>query len=342
MDYSNILDRLGGSTMALSPQNEALLLEPYTHVHSNPGKGFCAKFIMAFNYWLKVPDDKIRVIIDVVGRLQTTSMLIDDVQDGSHLRRGLPAAHTIYGIPLTINAANYVQSLIYRDLLSLRRYPSDDMKSELGQTENIVHYPINDVLHVVTDEIIALYQGQGLELLWRDNMQCPTEDEYIGMAVNKTGGFLRIAIKLMKLFATDNIDKNFIPLVNVISVYYQIRDDYMNLQSEEYTSKKGFADDLTEGKFSFPIIHGIRTDLTNRLLLNVLQKRPTTPALKNHAISYLRSGTRSFDYTLTVLQTLEQITLAEIDKFGKNPILVGMMNHIRVQDIPHTVVGQQT
>ncbi len=61
----------------------------------------------------------------------------------------------------------------------------------------------------------------------------------------------------------------------------------MNLQSQEvnlflllasllldlnyafkYESKKGFADDLTEGKFSFPIIHAIQSDTDNGLLLS--------------------------------------------------------------------------
>lgn len=33
---------------------------------------------------------------------------IDDIQDNSILRRGIPVAHSIYGVASTINAANYV------------------------------------------------------------------------------------------------------------------------------------------------------------------------------------------------------------------------------------------
>jgi geranylgeranyl diphosphate synthase type 3 len=36
------------------------------------------------------------------------------------------------------------------------------------------------------------------------------------------------------------------------------RDDYANLTSEDYAANKSFAEDLTEGKFSFPILHAIR------------------------------------------------------------------------------------
>jgi len=33
---------------------------------------------------------------------------------------------------------------------------------------------------------------------------------------------------------------------------------------------KGFAEDLTEGKFSFPIIHGIRSHPENNQIMNIL------------------------------------------------------------------------
>lgn len=37
-----------------------------------------------------------------------TFFSIDDIEDNSILRRGVPVAHSIYGVASTINAANYV------------------------------------------------------------------------------------------------------------------------------------------------------------------------------------------------------------------------------------------
>lgn len=64
----------------------------------------------------------------------------------------------------------------------------------------------------------------------------------------ETGGLLRIAIRLMMECATTNVNvlvcqvlsrilveprfRNYIPLMNLIGIYFQIRDDYMNLQSD--------------------------------------------------------------------------------------------------------------
>ncbi len=62
----------------------------------------------AFDSWLSVPAPKLTIIRNVVEMLHTASLLIDDVEDNSELRRGIPVAHKIYGIPSTINCANYV------------------------------------------------------------------------------------------------------------------------------------------------------------------------------------------------------------------------------------------
>ena len=43
----------------------------------------------------------------------------------------------------------------------------------------------------------------------------------------------------------------------------------MTVHRLQYEEHKGFAEDLTEGKFSFPIVHGVRADPSNRQILSV-------------------------------------------------------------------------
>ena len=75
--------------------------------------------------------------------------------------------------------------------------------------------------------------------------------EYL-RGVLETGGLFRIGIKLMMACGTTSTDmygpvfwlnvadrgscSDYIPLVNLLGVYFQIRDDYMNLQSTEVGS----------------------------------------------------------------------------------------------------------
>ncbi|KAI0060577.1 terpenoid synthase [Artomyces pyxidatus] len=326
--YDDMLERLQSpsSFSPASPRDETALLEPYTYLASAPGKGIRGTMIEAFNTWLDVPEPKLRLIVRVVSMLHNASLLIDDIEDDSQLRRGQPASHKIYGIPQTINTANYVYFLGFKELFSLR--PAPDAEPDANAAKRL--YSDKDLDRIVTDEILNLHRGQGRDIFWRDTLQCPTEEEYVGMVNDKTGGLYRVAVKIMMACASKNVDVDYVPLVNLFGIFFQIRDDYMNLQSTEYSTNKGFAEDLTEGKFSFPIVHGVRADPSNRQILNVLQKRPGTPTLKHHAIAYLKDRTKSFDYTLEVLEKLEKQTNDEIARLGGNPILEGIMKTLHV------------
>ncbi|KAL5504497.1 hypothetical protein ACEPAH_7158 [Sanghuangporus vaninii] len=307
-----MLAKLGRSSK-WTTENEQALTEPFAYITSQPGKEIRGRMIEAFNEWLAVPEEKLATIAKVVSMLHSASLLVDDIEDDSQLRRGIPVAHKIYGVPQTINCANYMYFQAYRELFRLR------------DTETAA------IDKIVTEELLNLHRGQGLELIWRDSLRCPTEEEYIGMVNDKTGGLFRIGIKLMMACATSNQHVNYVPLVNLIGVFFQIRDDYFNLQSKEYETNKGFAEDLTEGKFSFPIVHGVRANTSNRQVLNVLQKRPTTPTLKRYTIDYLKNQTKSFDYTLSVLESLESQIRDEIKRLGGNKGLEKIIDTLSVR-----------
>ena len=93
------------------------------------------------------------------------------------------------------------------------------------------------------------------------------------------------------------------PLVNLIGLIFQIRDDYMNLRSTDYTHNKGICEDLTEGKFSFPVIHSIRSNPQNLQLINILKQKSNDEKVKEYAVSYMES-TGSFDYCKVTLKNL--------------------------------------
>jgi geranylgeranyl diphosphate synthase type 3 len=66
------------------------------------------------------------------------------------------------------------------------------------------------------------------------------------------------------------------------------------------------------------------------ILSDVLQKRPKTPTLKHHAIEYLKNTTKSFDYTLAVLNKLEQQARRELERLGGNPMLSALLDKLHV------------
>lgn len=82
----------------------------------------------------------------------------------------------------------------------------------------------------------------------------------------------------------------------------------MNLSSTQYTENKGLCEDLTEGKFSFPVIHSIRSNPQNLQLINILKQKTTDDVVKRYAVGYMES-TGSFEYSRRRLRSLHEKAL---------------------------------
>lgn len=55
--------------------SQQVLLEPYRYLCDHPGKDVRAKLIEAFDAWLQVPPDTLKVITNVVQMLHTASLM---------------------------------------------------------------------------------------------------------------------------------------------------------------------------------------------------------------------------------------------------------------------------
>ena len=85
---------------------------------------------------------------------------LDDMMDNSFLHGGIPAAHTLYGVASTISAAICVY------FKSMRRVFSSN-------------HP--DMIKLYTETILEFWQGQTMEIYWRDTYTCPSEEQYLEM-----------------------------------------------------------------------------------------------------------------------------------------------------------------
>lgn len=319
-----------------SKEKESQVLEPYNYLLSNPGKDIRSTLIHAFNVWLKLPQETLEIVLKAVEMLHTASLLIDDVEDSSDLRRGLQAAHLKFGPASTINAANY----IYFSAMSLIRSTGNP-----------------DVVRIFEEEILNLHRGQGLELFWRDrcrlqeDFDCPTESDYIAMVNDKTGGLLRMAIRLMQALSPTTLlshdsdwtgtlangsqgsspGTDYVPLANMVGILFQIRDDYMNLASLQYCKEKGFCEDLTEGKYSYPVIHGIlSSDALSSRLKEILQQKTSDVGTKIEACQILEK-LGSLEYTIESVRKLDKPCREEIKTLGGNEALSKIMDVLLIR-----------
>ncbi|XP_015117516.1 geranylgeranyl pyrophosphate synthase [Diachasma alloeum] len=278
------------------------LLQPFTYLLQVPGKQIRAKLAHAMNYWLKIPFEKLQAVGDITQMLHNSSLLLDDIQDNSILRRGIPVAHSIFGVASTINAANYVLFIALEKVQAL-------------------NHP--EATQVYTEQLLELHRGQGIEIYWRDNYICPSEAEYRHMTMKKTGGLFNLAVRLMQLFS--DCKQDFSMLAGILGLYFQIRDDYCNLCMQEYCENKSYCEDLSEGKFSFPIIHAIHSKPEDRQVMNILRQRTKDVEVKKYCVTLLEKF-GSFAYTRTVLEELDRKARDEVERLGGNPLLLKVLD----------------
>lgn len=209
--------------------------EPITYVSSMPSKGVRSSLIDAMNQWCQVPSAQLAVVKRVIDLLHNSSLILDDIQDNSPMRRGKTATHLVFGEAQAINSATFLYVRVVQ---------------EVQATGNAA------LMAVVLEELEDLHVGQSWDLYWKYNLKWPTMDEYFSMIDLKTGGLFRMLVRMMQALSP-RPSTEFVcdALVSMVSRFFQVRDDYLNLNSREYSNQKGWCEDLDEGKFSYLIIH---------------------------------------------------------------------------------------
>ncbi|KAJ6257579.1 hypothetical protein Dda_7364 [Drechslerella dactyloides] len=140
---------------------EVLVLKPFEYVKSLPSKKIRHYAINALDIYYQAPQSSVDIITDIVDILHSSSLIIDDIEDDSPLRRGNPAAHMVFGTSQSINAANF---LFVKALQEVQKLPH---KSE--------------AIAIFTDELRNLHVGQGFDLNWTFFSNCPSVEDYIRM-----------------------------------------------------------------------------------------------------------------------------------------------------------------
>ena len=177
--------------------------------------------------------------------------------------------------------------------------------------------------------MLELHHGQGMEIWWRDNFVSPSEDEYRQMVLRKCGGVFQLAVRLMQLFSPIEIrhQYNFDNICQLLSLLFQIRDDYCNLMSKEYENSKSFCEDITEGKFSFPILHAVNTHETDTRIIHILKQRTQDVDLKRYCLQLLLEF-GSIEYTRQVCDDLARQVYDELDLLGGNSYLENFVQNL--------------
>lgn len=245
----------------LSPKlpegNEAagvpLLVSPCRDIISGGGKRW-RPLMMVLAYELAGgTSDSIYQLAPLIEGIHTASLIHDDIEDQSTLRRGKPAAHVQYGLDTALNAGSW---LYFKALSCIDRYAADEALRL-------------DVYNASVHTLCALHEGQALDIHWHRNpAYFPTRLEYERMISLKTGALAALAgyIGMRAAHKTHEKALSFASITALTGVGFQIADDVKNITAGNKGKKRG--DDIVEGKKSLPVLIHVEKHPADAALLS--------------------------------------------------------------------------
>ncbi|KAL4968104.1 isoprenoid synthase domain-containing protein [Aspergillus stella-maris] len=264
-------------------------IAPSEYIASLKPNSMRNRLIDTLNYWFQVPSNSLQTIKSIVQGLHNSSVMLDDIEDHSLLRKDQPATHILYGANQTINSAEFALVRAVQQTTELRN---------------------PQCTSICLEELGNLHCGQSFNLEWRHHSHCPTTDEYIKMTDNKTGSMFRLIVRLIQAESPLNFPcgEALTRLSTLMGRYHQIKKEYLNLKPADYPSKSDGADDV-QVKISLPVIHLLHNYPHPDRITAAIHNRTSSPNLtkemKKHILGAMES-TGTPEYVRGLLEYLHE------------------------------------
>jgi len=235
------------------------------------------------------------------------TLIADDIEDSSEMRRGKPCTYKIYGLDIAINLS---QSMFFLPMIVL----SD-------KRDKIPPDVARRLYEVFIQEMINLSFGQAIDIAWHKNL-VPVEDlceeHYLQMCAYKTGTLARMSAKMAAVLAgsSDNVIEGAGRFAESIGVAFQIQDDILDITGEEFArGKGGLGMDITEGKITLMVIYTLRraNEDERAELLRILGMHTRDESLRMRAIDIMRKH-GAIEYARSVASSLVEDGWSNINK----------------------------
>jgi geranylgeranyl pyrophosphate synthase len=235
------------------------------------------------------------------------TLIVDDLEDSSELRRGKPCTYRVFGVDIAVNAGN---AMYYLPLLPLM-----EKKAQLPAET------LRDVYEVYVQEMINLSLGQAMDITWHRgiaNADDLGEEDYLQMCAYKTGTLARMSAKISAVLAGANKElvEKLGRFAESIGVAFQMQDDVLDLTGKEFAEKKGgVGQDITEGKRTLMVIHTLKNanSADRKRLVQILNMHTSDQALRDEAIALMQKY-HAIEHVKSTAARIVEESWQEVDK----------------------------
>ena len=182
--------------------------------------------------------DDVSTLASSVEFIHAASLVHDDVVDGASLRRGKPAAHSLWGNQVVVLVGDF----LYANALRLA---------------NLLEK--QEIMDALCSATAKMSEGELIQLSKKGSMDI-TEDDYMKIIQGKTAILMSAACKSGAVIG--NASRREIDALASFGLKFgfsfQISDDILDYMAEEKTFGKNLGKDLEEGKITLPLLYLLR------------------------------------------------------------------------------------
>ncbi|MEA1992886.1 MAG: polyprenyl synthetase family protein [Euryarchaeota archaeon] len=251
--------------------------EPVWDFLDRGGKRWRPALFLLLTEALEGNTERVKRFTALIELVHNGTIIVDDIEDDSSLRRGKECLHKIYGEDIAINVGNAVY------FIPLKIIMDSEFDTEIKER----------AFEIYAEEMINLHFGQAMDIFWhKGKKEMITEQQYLQMVSFKTGTLARFAARLAALLAgaEEETQKTLGTMAETIGIGFQIQDDILDITAEKREKfGKVFGNDITEGKRSLMIIHVLEEGSTEdrARLLEILDSHTRDKELIKEAIAIL-------------------------------------------------------
>lgn len=198
----------------------------------------------------------------VAGALEcihTATLLHDDVVDSASIRRGRPAANTVFGDHTAVLVGDFLFAT--------------SVKWVLNADNRYLHRKFVDVC-------AGMAEGEAYQIAVARKRRL-REDDYLMVVKLKTAGLISMACSSAAMLAGEDkkVEEALADFGHSVGMAFQIVDDALDYTSEENELGKAIGKDLEEGKITLPMLHALKkADKKDRAAIEtILDSRDLKP-----------------------------------------------------------------
>ncbi|MBN1965418.1 MAG: polyprenyl synthetase family protein [Anaerolineae bacterium] len=180
-----------------------------------------------------------------VELLHNFSLIHDDIEDDSPLRRGRPTLWKIWGVPNAINAGDAMFALAH---LALWQLPE----------RGVPALRVLEAARLFEQMCLELTRGQHLDMQFERREHIST-DEYLDMIAGKSAALIAASARIGAVVggAAEDEAARFADFGFNLGMAFQIRDDILGIWGDPAVTGKSAATDIESRKKTLPVLYSL-------------------------------------------------------------------------------------